>query len=126
MPKESWNEKRECSASRLQPVSAFLPGKWKAHDPWSVRCASAYNTKISSRASSCLSTVHTSICVGDGEAHIQSFRSKTFHSVTPPITHVFYMSKIKHRGLAWATHLISLMKANSSLDSSVPRVNLTA
>lgn len=99
--KKFWNGKRESSASHSQPFSAFLPGKRKVHNPWNVRPVSVYNTEISSRASSCLSTVHASVCVwvwGGGVVHIQSFRSVTLHSVSPPITHVFHMSKIKHRG----------------------------
>lgn len=61
--KKFWNGKRESSASHSQPVSAFLPGKRKVHNPWNVRPVSVYNTEISSRVSSCLSTVHASVCV---------------------------------------------------------------
>lgn len=84
MPKESWNGKRECSASHRQPVSAFLPGKWKAHDPWSVRRVSVHNTEISSRASSCLSTVHTSICGGGSHTIIQEHDSSFIKSSHHP------------------------------------------
>lgn len=60
---KSFGMGRESSASHSQPVSAFLPGKRKVHNPWNVRPVSVYNTEISSRASSCLSTVHASVCV---------------------------------------------------------------